>query len=117
MGDGQHVWAAAEWVMAMRNAFVREEDERLIIASGIPAAWLESGIRCSFGPAPTPWGAVTVTVQPYDEGVRIRWDADWRDGEPPLVVRIDGYPSRAADPGTSEVCFEQPVRARTDGLE
>ena len=26
MGDGQHVWAAAEWMMMMRNCFVREED-------------------------------------------------------------------------------------------
>ncbi len=25
MGDGQHIWAAAEWLMLMRNLFVREE--------------------------------------------------------------------------------------------
>ena len=25
MGDGQHGWAAAEWVMMIRNLFVREE--------------------------------------------------------------------------------------------
>ena len=35
MGDGQHGWAAAEWVMMMRNCFVREEGDRLIIGSGI----------------------------------------------------------------------------------
>jgi len=29
MGDGQHVWAAAEWVLMMRNCFVREEGARL----------------------------------------------------------------------------------------
>ncbi|MDX1698026.1 MAG: hypothetical protein R3308_07040, partial [Thiohalobacterales bacterium] len=31
MGDGQHVWAAAEWLLMLRNCFVREEGERLII--------------------------------------------------------------------------------------
>lgn len=27
MGDGQHGWAAAEWVQLVRNLFVREEGE------------------------------------------------------------------------------------------
>ncbi|MFP5344729.1 MAG: hypothetical protein ACLGGU_03675, partial [Gammaproteobacteria bacterium] len=31
MGDGQHVWAAAEWVLMIRNCFVREEEDRLIL--------------------------------------------------------------------------------------
>ena len=37
MGDGQHVWAAAEWVLMIRNCFAREEDDHLILCSGIPA--------------------------------------------------------------------------------
>ena len=41
MGDGQHVWAAAEWVLMIRNCFVREEDEGLILCSGIPQIWLD----------------------------------------------------------------------------
>src|SRR6185436_20954594 len=36
MGDGQHVWAAAEWVLMLRNLFVREEGDRLILGSGLP---------------------------------------------------------------------------------
>jgi hypothetical protein len=42
MGDGQHVWAAAEWLLMLRNCFVREEPaaDGLILASGIPQAWL-----------------------------------------------------------------------------
>lgn len=30
MGDGQHVWAAAEWVLMIRNCFIREEKEPII---------------------------------------------------------------------------------------
>ncbi|MEK8023577.1 MAG: hypothetical protein AAB229_07185, partial [Candidatus Hydrogenedentota bacterium] len=41
MGDGQHAWAAAEWVLAIRNCFVREEcwnqeENGLIIGAGVP---------------------------------------------------------------------------------
>ena len=45
MGDGQHVWASAEWVMIMRNMFVREEQAEglLILCSGIPQEWLKPG--------------------------------------------------------------------------
>jgi GH15 family glucan-1,4-alpha-glucosidase len=35
MGDGQHVWAAAEWVLMLRNCFVREEGNGLILCSGM----------------------------------------------------------------------------------
>src|SRR6185503_7644675 len=36
MGDGEHVWAAAEWILLMRNCFVREEGDSLVVGSGIP---------------------------------------------------------------------------------
>ena len=56
MGDGQHVWAAAEWLMAMRNAFVREEGDSLIIGSGIPGHWHYADEVLSYGPTWTPVG-------------------------------------------------------------
>ena len=56
MGDGQHGWAAAEWVMMIRNCFVREEGDRLIIGSGLFAEWLDGDDELSFGPTLTPWG-------------------------------------------------------------
>jgi hypothetical protein len=91
MGDGQHAWAAAEWVMAVRNAVVREEARRLVLAGGIPAAWLADGQAVSYGPAPTPWGKVTVLAQPCNDELLVRWEAAWR-GEPPLVeVSPSGY--------------------------
>ncbi|HBD13274.1 MAG TPA: hypothetical protein DCZ13_14080, partial [Porticoccaceae bacterium] len=40
MGDGQHVWAAAEWIAVLRNCFLYEEGDRLILAAGIPEHWL-----------------------------------------------------------------------------
>jgi hypothetical protein len=43
MGDGQHGWAAAEWVLMIRNLFVREEGKKLILGSGVFPRWLENG--------------------------------------------------------------------------
>jgi hypothetical protein len=89
MGDGQHAWAAAEWAVALRNAFVREEGEGLVLAGGIPEGWLASG-PWRFGPTPTPWGPVTVTVEAVRGDVLVSWDAAWRDGVPALAVQRPG---------------------------
>lgn len=84
MGDGQHAWAAAEWVVMLRNAFVREEGGGLVLAAGIPDSWLEGG-RWQLGPAPTPWGPVTVTVTAGEAGTTVSWEGQWR-GEPPAIA-------------------------------
>jgi hypothetical protein len=91
MGDGQHVWASAEWLLAVRNCFVREEESEntLILCSGVPREWAEKG--CSFGPAPTTWGPVSVRVAP---GGKVEWEAAWRgaalSSPPRVVVRFPG---------------------------
>ncbi len=91
MGDGHHVWAAAEWVMALRNAIVREEGDRLLLASGITPEWLADGQVVEFGPAPTAWGNVAVRAVRESQRLRVERRADWR-GEPPVVeVRPMGF--------------------------
>ena len=61
MGDGQHVWAAAEWVLMVRNCFVREEGDRLILGAGVAPRWMAVGSPLTFGPAPTTFGPLTLT--------------------------------------------------------
>jgi hypothetical protein len=94
MGDGQHVWAAAEWLMMLRNCFVREEPQGggLILASGIPQVWLDSHQRLSFGPAPTAWGNISLSIEPRAEDVELHWSANWRDHPPVIVVALPGLP-------------------------
>jgi hypothetical protein len=110
MGDGQHVWAAAEWVMMMRNCFLREEGERLILASGIPHEWLEQTAPLSFGPAPTPWGDVTLTIEPSHQQVGVRWQGAWRGDAPRVEVWLPGHPRSIAPVGFESLTFQ---RART----
>ncbi len=71
MGDGQHGWAAAEWVMMIRNLFLREEGHTLVVGSGIFPEWLQTGRKLSFGPGLTPFGPVTVYLAVNSRGVEL----------------------------------------------
>ncbi len=98
MGDGHHVWASAEWVLMLRNCFLREEGDCLVLASGIPARWLASGEVLSFGPAPTAFGALSVRLEPADDGqFMLSWNAVWHAAAPRIEAALPGY--RVVDSG------------------
>ena len=99
MGDGQHVWAAAEWVLMLRNCFVREEGERLILCSGIPQAWLDTKETMSFGPAPTSFGDIQITIKPLENGGSIEWQGTWFSKEPPIDIHLPGNVKATVEPG------------------
>jgi hypothetical protein len=91
MGDGQHGWAAAEWLMMMRNLFVREEGDSLIIGSGIFPEWIASGREMAFGPTLIPGGQLTVAIRPSAAAVLLDIDMDSRQAGIDMVVAIPGY--------------------------
>ena len=97
MGDGHHVWAAAEWAMMIRNCFVREENGRLVLGSGIFPRWLQKREKISFGPTSTPFGSVTVGLEPHSSGkFSVHLQAEWRGQPPQIEIRAPGYsPVRA----------------------
>jgi hypothetical protein len=88
MGDGQHAWAAAEWVIMLRNCFLREENNKLIFASGISRQWLDTQEELSFGPAPTSFGNVFVRIKQTKDKITIAWEATWWRQPDNIEVRI-----------------------------
>lgn len=62
MGDGDHGWAAAEFLNLIRDFLVREEDGALLLCSGVPAGWFAAGSPLSVDDAPTLHGAVSFRV-------------------------------------------------------
>ena len=109
MGDGQHVWAAAEWVLMLRNCFVREEGERLILCSGIPRIWLEKGQTMTFGPAPTSFGDIQISIKPQGKSILVEWQGQWLTKEPPIDIHIAGLRKVRALPGTNSLDMKYEV--------
>jgi hypothetical protein len=108
MGDGQHGWAAAEWVMMVRNLFEREERDRLILGSGILPKWLDSASEMAFGPTLTPFGPVRVRISGAPAARSLHVDAQWRDRTPLLEIRVPGCRPLVAPP------LDQPVTLQRD---
>ena len=103
MGDGQHVWAAAEWALMVRNCFVREEDDRLILVSGIRPEWLRSPEALTFGTAPTSWGPLSITIEGSGNDVSVSWEGAWHQSEPVIEIRLPGLAPITAEPGQTSV--------------
>ncbi len=91
MGDGQHGWAAAEWVMIMRNIFVREENKSLILFSGLFPRWLKPQDKISFGPTLTPYGPITVSLFQEEQQLFAKVDAQWREEQPRIIIAVPGF--------------------------
>jgi len=96
MGDGHHVWASAEWVLMIRNFFVREEGARLILCAGVPARWLDQDEPVAFGPAPTAFGTVTITLSSRSiSEVQAAWEVQWRVKPEMLEIRLPGFKAQS----------------------
>jgi len=108
MGDGQHGWAAAEWIMMMRNLFIREEGDILILGSGIFPEWLEQNVPLSFGPTLVPGGAVIVTFIPSDNGLELVLKASVRGRPISCRAAVPGYRPRHLDTSRGG-CFLEPA--------
>jgi len=117
MGDGQHGWAAAEWVQIIRNSFVREEGHALIIGSGIFPRWMHASAELIFGPTPTPYGDVGLRISTKNSKASIKIDAAWRGETPPVEIRIPGYrPKRVerfSEPHDLEILHPEDLRSAT----
>jgi hypothetical protein len=106
MGDGQHVWAAAEWLMIMRALFVREEEGALVIGSGLQPEWLEGDGPLSFGPTGTPFGPVTVRFERTADGWAAAVDGQWHDAPPRLHCAVPGRVATELPPDGRAVAIE-----------
>jgi hypothetical protein len=91
MGDGQHGWAAAEWIQIIRNSFIREEGDSLIIGSGIFPRWMHASAELIFGPTPTPFGDVGISISTKESPPSVKIDAAWRGKAPRVEIRIPGF--------------------------
>jgi hypothetical protein len=106
MGDGQHVWAASEWILMVRNSFIREERKRntIVLCSGIYQEILESADIIGFGPALSAFGSVSIQIVRDKGKLKVHWDGKWHQGEKPEIEIA--FPEKAVikvEPG-KQIC-------------
>jgi hypothetical protein len=111
MGDGQHVWAASEWLMMIRNCLIREEGKGLLICPGIPDYWLSRSSALTFGPAPTSLGIVELRMEKKGRKARVRCGGRWFSRNPRVLVGPEAQPLVLDEQGVGEASVE-PWRTR-----
>ncbi len=93
MGDGQHGWAAAEWIMMIRNLFIREEKGKMIVGSGLFPRWLENNEESAFGPTLIPGAKASVRFRKPESENAVYVDIDCAERRQDISfhIEIPGY--------------------------
>jgi hypothetical protein len=102
MGDGQHIWAAAEWMIIIRNCFMREEGNTLILCQGIIDKVFLNTKKCTFGYAPTTFGPVKCSISKQIGNLRVEWNGKWFDNEPQIIIKIPGIHPFTTEKGQTQ---------------
>jgi len=74
IGDMPHTWVGSGYISAVRNLFVYETEERLVLAGGVDAAWTEDGVWVQS--LPTRFGPVSYSLQGNTDELRFTAQGD-----------------------------------------
>jgi hypothetical protein len=87
-----HLWAAAQYIILLRNMLLREDGDTLDLLPAVPTAWLRPGKSIAVLRAPTAFGEVTLAVRGYEGGCELILSRPNRTVPRQIVVHI---PSQA----------------------
>ncbi len=111
MGDGQHVWAAAEWILMLRNSFLYKEanTNTLVLCSGIMPDWFQGQEEVSFKRAPSAFGIIDIIASKKKNKIIVSWQAQWYREQPKIKVRMPGFKEVNIEEGSqiNEVTLEK----------
>lgn len=92
LGDLPHTWVGSDFIRSVLDlfAYARERDRALVVAAGIPGAWVtEAGL--SVQDLRTPYGRLSLHLRRGEPGMQIDLDGDARPpGGIRLVPPLDG---------------------------
>ncbi len=73
MGDGDHGWAAAEFINFVRSLFVMEEEGKLVMGKGVRKEWITSGRPIAISEASSRFGTVSWKLQAKENEVHLEY--------------------------------------------
>ncbi len=109
LGDVPHAWVASDFLRSILDVFAYERGDALVVAGGIPAAWVVKGKDVGVRNLGTPWGPLDLTVRGTRKGVRVTVGGLTR--VPPGGVRIAWNGREVAlekIPGSVDIDSRQP---------
>ncbi|MBI5865812.1 MAG: hypothetical protein HZB38_15175 [Planctomycetes bacterium] len=71
VGDMPHTWVGSDFVNSVRNMFVYERDDALVLAAGVPKRWLEKPDSLAIERFPTPYGLLSYSLAWSVEGMTL----------------------------------------------
>ncbi|MBM3130121.1 MAG: hypothetical protein FJ009_16040 [Chloroflexi bacterium] len=78
MGDGHHGWALADFLLAVRNALLFEEDDHLVLTPALPEDWCAEMNAIKVEHAPTYFGNLNFTIAFGERDATLVVNGDWR---------------------------------------
>jgi len=98
MGDGHHGWAAADWLLLLRNGLLYEAGDRVVVGAGVPLAWYTSGNGFEVRGAPTHFGRLDFAVEGRGTLVKLNLEPGWREAPACIEWRLP-HPIAVLDGG------------------
>jgi hypothetical protein len=74
MGDGDHGWAAAEFLSFTISVLVRVQQETLLLGAGMPIEWYTSEMEIFVTGAVTRFGTVSWRLRGQGSSVLLTWN-------------------------------------------
>ena len=103
MGDGHHGWAAADFLLAVRNTLLFEEGDHLVITPALPEEWANEMNVIKVENAPTYFGQVSFTIAFGERTGTLVINNAWRDDALKSVEWNLPFALRDAGADTGEV--------------
>ncbi len=63
IGDGHHGWAAADFILLIRNILFFEENDNLVITPVLPKEWVKAGNKIKLEKAPSYFGLINYEIE------------------------------------------------------
>ena len=86
MGEGHHGWAAAEWILLLRNLLLFEQGENLCLTRLFQAENLRPGSRLAVASAPSYFGPVSVDIRAGKKEIRLTLKAQFVLKRPRFII-------------------------------